>query len=319
MSPESVSLASVALGATAFAGLWTLEAVFPLVRHTREHDSLGRRARNLAMAGINAGVAALGFGALLSLTLEFGRAHGIGPLHWLRPAAWAAGDAAGPAAGVAARVLTFALAFCVLDLWHYAFHVLAHKVPALWRFHVVHHNDPHVDVTTANRFHFGEVAIQQALSLPLYLLLGVGVFELLVYNAVLVPVALFHHANVRVPPRVDRLLSALIVTPSMHFVHHSKWVEETDSNFSAVLSVWDRLFRTYRRRPVEEIDFGLGGYEERDYATLRGMLATPLERAKATLGEPGGRAGGGAPRPDAPGAEVEAKAAVPTPAARSRA
>jgi sterol desaturase/sphingolipid hydroxylase (fatty acid hydroxylase superfamily) len=264
--------------AVALAFLWIAEAVFPLFH--RGKGSV-RKARHFALAGMNAGVATLFSGMTLAV-VTLGESMGWGLLRWLHLENLA--DDVGPTAvGIAWGLLALVL----LDGWHYGFHVLAHKTPFLWKLHAVHHTDPDVDVTTAMRFHCGEIAMQCLMSLPVFLLLGVGMTHVLLYNLVLLPVALFHHANVNVPERVDRPLRWLIVTPRMHIVHHSKWTPETDSNFAAVLSIWDRVFGTFRRRPdPRTIELGLDGFETRHVHHLRGMLAQPLSKAKSTHGTP---------------------------------
>jgi sterol desaturase/sphingolipid hydroxylase (fatty acid hydroxylase superfamily) len=178
-----------------------------------------------------------------------------------------------------------AIALALLDLWHYVFHVLAHKTPVLWRFHVMHHNTDHLEATAAMRFHLAEVGVQCALSLPVYALLGVSIYEVLAYQVVLLPVSMFHHADLRLPGRVERVLRVFIVTPGMHLLHHSTWERETDSNYSAVLSVWDRVFGSYRwRDDLESVEVGIEGYGKEETATLRGMLRTGLEQPEHAPG-----------------------------------
>lgn len=262
--------------AVALALLWIAEALAPLFAAQRG-ERWGSRLRHLALAGLNAIVAAAFAGATLAVTVWASDA-GFGLLNLIRPTGgeplWA--------------LLTVgALGVVLLDGWHYGFHVMAHKVPALWRFHVLHHNADRLEATAAMRFHLAEIAIQCALSLPVYALLGVTIYEVLIYQAVLLPVAMFHHADIRLPARLDRALRAVIVTPGMHLVHHSRWERETDSNYAAVLSVWDRLFGSYRwREDPASVDIGIDGYGAEDVATLRGMLRTGLEQPAHAPGEP---------------------------------
>lgn len=179
-----------------------------------------------------------------------------------------------------------AVALVLLDLGQYAFHVLAHHVPVLWRMHAVHHNADRLEATVALRFHVLEVMLHGLLLIPLAVLLGVSSIHVTLYNLVLVPASLFHHANIRLDPRVDRLLRVVIVTPRMHWLHHSRWQPETNSNYSAVLSVWDRLFGTMRsRRRAETVCVGLDGYGPEEIETLRGIMATPFSKAKSLYGD----------------------------------
>jgi hypothetical protein len=115
--------------------------------------------------------------------------------------------------------------------------------------------------------------------------LGSRVEHVLFYELLLIPLSIFHHGNIRLPGRVDRVLRWLIVTPRMHWVHHSRWIAETNSNYSPLFSLWDRVFGTFRvRGDPAGIRFGLDGYTDADRATLLGCLATPLLPTKS---EPG--------------------------------
>ena len=173
-------------------------------------------------------------------------------------------------------------AVVALDCWTYWWHRWNHAVPFLWRFHRAHHSDPWMDVTTATRFHVGEIAMSNVLRIPVIFLLGVRVWELALYEVIALAVVMFHHANVGLPGRLDRLLRLLIVTPAMHKVHHSRVRAETDSNYTALLSVWDRAFGTFRTRAdLREIRFGLDGFDDGPDQSVLGMLRTPLARRDA--------------------------------------
>jgi sterol desaturase/sphingolipid hydroxylase (fatty acid hydroxylase superfamily) len=247
-----------AAAAVALAVLWFAEAVAPLVER---EERARHRAANLALAALNAVAGALLFAAATLWVTERARAAGFGLLHaWDGP----------PLAETLAGLVLF-------DAWMYAWHRLNHAVPLLWRFHAVHHADAEMDATSGLRFHTGEIVLSSLARLAVLPLLGLSVGQVLLYEAVLLPVILFHHANVRLPPRADRLLRLVVVTPGMHWVHHSPLQPETDSNFASVLSVWDRLFGTYRRRAEgASVAVGLHGYETHEWRTLRGMLAAPF-------------------------------------------
>jgi sterol desaturase/sphingolipid hydroxylase (fatty acid hydroxylase superfamily) len=134
-----------------------------------------------------------------------------------------------------------------------------------------------MDVSTAGRFHVGEIVFSSLLRIPLILLLGVYAWELLLYETVMFAVVQFHHANIGVPPVLDRALRTVIVTPAMHKVHHSRLQVETDSNYSALFSFWDRLARSFKLRPdPRTIDFGLDEFDEPRHETLPGLLRMPL-------------------------------------------
>ena len=142
------------------------------------------------------------------------------------------------------RGVEVVLAVLLLDytLWHW--HWLSHKVPLLWRFHLVHHVDRDLDASTALRFHFGEMALSVPYRLLQVIVIGADAWSLGLWQALLLPSILFHHSNVRLPVRVERALVRLIVTPRMHGIHHSDYENETNSNWSSLLSVWDYLHGT---------------------------------------------------------------------------
>jgi sterol desaturase/sphingolipid hydroxylase (fatty acid hydroxylase superfamily) len=203
---------------------------------------------------------------------------------WAGAADWAARHAWGALSWLGAWPVGHTLgALLALDLWTYWWHRLNHRVPILWRFHRAHHSDPQVDVTTASRFHLGEILLSNCLRIPLILMVGIRLEEIVIYETLLLAVIQFHHANIGLPVALDRLLRCLIVTPAMHKVHHSRVSVETDSNYSSVSSIWDRLFRSFRLRPdPRTIQFGLDDFSNPEDQTLAGILKTPLARRSGT-------------------------------------
>ena len=230
----------------------------------------GRHAvRNLLLGGLNAGVISVAFVGLWGAAAIVAEQRGIGLLHAVD--AWAGWPIWVHAAG----------AVLLLDAWTYVWHRINHRIPFLWRFHRVHHHDPHMDVTTASRFHTGEIVLSSALRLGVILLFGIYLWELVLYETLMFAVVQFHHANISLPEPVDRALRVLIVTPNMHKVHHSRFQPETDSNFSALFSFWDRLGRTFRLSDdPSTIRFGLDGWDDDGDQTLAGMLRAPLRRVE---------------------------------------
>jgi sterol desaturase/sphingolipid hydroxylase (fatty acid hydroxylase superfamily) len=142
-----------------------------------------------------------------------------------------------------AGAFRFVVALVLLDGWMCVWHRANHTIPFLWRFHRMHHSDRHMDVTTATRFHLGEHVGSSVLKLGLIPLLGFEVWNLVVYDTLVIAVTQFHHADISLG-RWDRWLRWFIVMPDMHKIHHSDWRAETDSNYSTLLSVWDRLARS---------------------------------------------------------------------------
>jgi sterol desaturase/sphingolipid hydroxylase (fatty acid hydroxylase superfamily) len=171
-----------------------------------------------------------------------------------------------------------ATAFLLFDGWLYLLHRANHKFGFLWRFHRVHHSDPEMDATTALRFHTGEVLISSALRLAVIPLLGITLWQLLVYESLMMPVIMFHHSNVKFPEKADRLLRALIASPAIHRVHHSRMRFETDSNYSIIFSFWDRIGGTFRlRNDGRPVDFGLDEYDGEEWQRVSGLLTTPFQ------------------------------------------
>ncbi len=171
----------------------------------------------------------------------------------------------------------FALGFLLLDLFDYGYHRVAHRVRGLWLLHAVHHSDPQLDATTGMRFHPVEVTIEMVLKTALLLGLGLPLWVEGARAVFLNPANLLQHANVAFPAWVERRLSWLLVTPAMHRIHHSPDMRETNSNYGAVFSFWDRLFGTYRPPEAGHLP-GVGLRKLRDdrWQTVWGMLMTPI-------------------------------------------
>jgi sterol desaturase/sphingolipid hydroxylase (fatty acid hydroxylase superfamily) len=170
------------------------------------------------------------------------------------------------------------LAVVLMDYTLYLWHMLTHRVPALWRFHVVHHADLDLGATTALRFHFGELTISAAWRVAQVLLIGVTPLSLSTWQTLLFVSILFHHSNVRLSDATERRLVRFVVTPRMHGIHHSVVLEETDSNWSSGLTVWDRLHGTLRLDvPQDEIEIGVPSCRDPESVALGRMLALPFE------------------------------------------
>jgi len=159
--------------------------------------------------------------------------HAFGLFNWL---AWS-------------ESLTIIVAVILLDLVIYGQHVVFHSVPVFWKLHMVHHADRDIDVTTGLRFHPLEIMLSMLIKIVVVVLLGAPVPAVIIFEIVLNGMAMFNHANVRLPKHLDSLLRLLVITPDVHRIHHSIIKAETNSNFGFFLSAWDRLFDTYRAQP----------------------------------------------------------------------
>ncbi len=198
----------------------------------------------------------------------------ISPLVVVPITAWAAAQGLGwrPAwwGGPWGLVLDIVILDGLIYWWHRANHV----VPILWRFHEVHHLDRFLDSTSALRFHFGEVFFSACARAMVVILLAVPLASVLVFEALVLAAAIFHHSNVRLPERLERILSKCVVTPSIHWVHHHAVRADTDSNYATILSLWDRLFVS--RSPTQrQLNFRIG-VERRAEQSLWGLVVSPF-------------------------------------------
>ncbi|MES9826947.1 MAG: sterol desaturase family protein [Candidatus Thiodiazotropha sp.] len=180
--------------------------------------------------------------------------------------------------------LTIIIAILILDMVIYLQHVMVHAVPMLWRLHRVHHADPDYDLTTGARFHPIEIILSMLIKIAAIAALGPPVVAVVIFEVLLNGMAMFNHANIRLPTRVDRVLRWLFVTPDMHRVHHSVEPDETNSNFGFNLSLWDRLMGTYRQQPrlgQQAMDIGIVSLRDPRITTrLTGMLMIPFLQDK---------------------------------------
>ncbi len=247
--------------------LWSLESIAPGL--IGPAANLAQRARHIALGLLN-GAVGLAAAFVFLLAEQPAAESGIGLLRIAEPPIW----------------LGICLGLVLLDFWQYTCHVAFHQVPWLWRFHAVHHNADKMDATVAMRFHTLEILAHGLAIIPFAVLMGISIESVALYNLILLPASMFHHSNVRIDPRLDRWLRLIIVTPRMHWLHHSRWQPETNSNYASVLSIWDRLFGTMRSRArAETVDIGLDGYTEEQIDSLKGMMVTPFRETTSEYGQ----------------------------------
>ncbi|MFC1457954.1 sterol desaturase family protein [Microvirga arabica] len=253
------------------AAILLAETRRPLRR--QEHEKLRRDIRNLAVAGMSAA------------TLQLLENPVVDPLsRMVEERRW----------GLLKRVdlpplAETLLAVVLMDYTLYLWHVLTHRVPFLWRFHVVHHCDLDMDASTAIRFHFAEMAVSVPYRAAQVALLGVAPRPLSIWQTFVFVSIMFHHSNVRLPLWLERRLASLVVTPRMHGIHHSIVDEEMNSNWSSGLTVWDWLHGTLRLDvPQDEIDLGVPAYRDPDEVTLRRLVEMPFVDQPPTLLLPNG-------------------------------
>jgi len=185
----------------------------------------------------------------------------IGLLNWLALPGWT----------------TVIATFLLMDYAYWWWHWANHMVPIFWRFHNVHHTDLDLDVTTAARFHFGEMIFSIGFLSLAVTLFGVAPIMLVVFFITFEAATLFHHSNWRLPIKLERVLNLLIVTPRMHGIHHSIVQRETNSNWGTIFCWWDKLHRTLRRDvPQDAITVGVAAYREENELTLGKLFALPF-------------------------------------------
>lgn len=174
------------------------------------------------------------------------------------------------------------LTYLILDLAIYWQHRLMHKVPLLWRLHKVHHADSQVDVSTGLRFHPLEIVLSLVYKSVFILLFGMPAVGILIFEIALNGFAVFNHANVRLPKSLDKYLSYIVITQSLHRIHHSQKVSETNSNYGFSVSWWDRLFLSYTANTENrerDICLGLKQYPSAaKNASLLAMLKMPFDK-----------------------------------------
>ena len=174
------------------------------------------------------------------------------------------------------------IAFLILDYGNYLWHILNHKIPFLWRFHLVHHTDIDMDISTAFRFHFGELIGSVFFRGGVTLLSGASPVLVLVYEIIFEAATQFHHSNWKLPLAFEQILNKLIVTPRMHGLHHSVVKQETDSNYSVIFSFWDRLHRTATLENLnKEVVLGVPSYNKPEELTIGFLLKLPFTKIRS--------------------------------------
>jgi sterol desaturase/sphingolipid hydroxylase (fatty acid hydroxylase superfamily) len=281
MSTKEVPLwlrATLVLGT--FGTLVWLERRRPLRRAVE--PKFRREARNLAVAATSAAAVQLADQPITGLLTGLVERRRWGLLKRLPIPAW----------------LELPLVVALLDYTLYLWHVLVHKVPFLWRFHQPHHVDLDLDASTALRFHFGEMLVSVPWRGAQILVIGASPRAVSVWQTALLMEVLFHHSNVALSVETERRLGRWIVTPRMHGIHHSIVPEETNSNWSSGLTIWDWLHGTLRLNvPQQEIIIGLPAYRDPADVTLPKVLAMPFGPQRPSWELPGG---GGPSRPSLP-------------------
>lgn len=254
LSPQS-RLLGLVLGSTV---LWTIESLLPL--YSYEKHRLRRALPNIAFTV---------FLVLTNLSLSFATA---GVANFVMKKEIGVFFLFDIPSGLAAL-----FGVMVLDLFTYFAHVLMHKSWLGWQFHRVHHSDVEVNVTTAFRQHPGETLWRILWQLLAVAMFGIPLSVVVIYLLISTLNAQLEHTNIKLLAPLDRVLRLLIVTPNMHKVHHSRERIETDSNYSNIFSIWDRIFATYTATvDFSRLRYGLDGFDDGKKQTVPALLKLPF-------------------------------------------
>ncbi len=269
------------LAAATVAAILISERCSPLRRQTQAEP--GRLIRNFALGALSLAVIFVAEGPVTRPLARRAEARRRGLVQRMPLPAWA-------------RDL---LAFLAMDYTIYLWHVLTHKVPALWRLHLVHHVDLDMDASTALRFHALDMLISVPWRALQVALIGASPRALQLWQTFFFTSIMFHHSNLRLERRLERRLAWVLTTPRMHGIHHSTVRGETDSNWSSGLSFWDRLHRTFRlNEPRGPAEIGVPGYRDPEEIRFRPSLELPFVRQRDAWRAPPDARGPQVPRPE---------------------
>lgn len=228
--------------------LWIIEGAIPLLTLQYKKTKLKHAAVNLTFTVIHL-IIHTGFGIFIVKLSDWAAVKQFGLVYWFN-------------ASVAFTILIAAL---VLDLFGgWLSHMIEHKVPLFWRMHIIHHADNNIDVTSALRHHPLESIWRGIFFLLAIIICGAPIYAVMIYQTILTIFVAFTHANISLPLWLDKGLSYVLVSPNMHKVHHHWKQPYTDSNYGAVFSIWDRLFRTYLELDKSKLRYGLDKYYSND-------------------------------------------------------
>ena len=248
---------------------WLLESLIPLFRF--DYDKLKHDAFNIALFVMNL-VLVLPVAIALGMAALWSESSQVGLLYHVDFPVWA----------------ELLLAILFLDLVaQYTVHYLLHHVKWMWRLHIVHHADTHVDASSGTRHHPGDLAFRLVAASVAIVIFGIPAIFYLVYRMLTPFFGYFTHANIRLPGNLDRLLSYVLVTPDMHKFHHHYQAPWTDSNFGNIFSFWDRMFGTLVYADTKDIRYGLDIMDDSRDLDFFYQLKAPIDPSIDTSRRPG--------------------------------
>ena len=222
---------------------WIIEGAIPLVSLRYKKNKLKHAVVNLGFTIIHLIIHTLLAILIINLS-DWCEANGFGFVYWFN----------------ANILMTIIIGVLALDFSSWLVHLVMHKTPVLWRFHLIHHSDNNVDVTTGLRHHPGDSFLRGIFFLLLIFISGAPMYSVMIYQTLVVLSTAFTHANISLPKKLDQALSFILVSPNMHKVHHHWKQPYTDSNYGAVFSFWDRLLGTFMKMDTKDIHYGLDRY-----------------------------------------------------------
>ncbi len=224
--------------------LWLIEGAIPLIVMRYKKNKLRHAVVNLSFTVIHL-IIHTGLAVFIVLLCDWCRNNQFGLVYWFN----------------LSLLWNIVVCFFVLDFCGgWLAHIVEHKVKFLWRFHIVHHADNNVDVTTGLRHHPIESVVRGLFIFLGIFISGAPIYSVMIFETLLVLDTAFTHANISLPTRLDKIISYVFVSPNMHKVHHHWKQPYTDSNYGSILSIWDRLFGTFEKLEPKDIRYGLDRY-----------------------------------------------------------
>ncbi len=258
--------------AAGFVLMWMIESAIPLFRNLT--NKAGHTGVNLFFT-LTTLIVNFIFAVLLVKASDFTVRNEFGILYLVNLPLW----------------LHLILGLMILDLiGAYLVHLIEHKVKWMWKFHIIHHTDPHVNATTALRHHPGESVFRATFLIMAILIAGVPWWIVMLYQSCSALLSQFNHANIRLARWLDEGIQWIIVSPNMHKVHHHYVMPTTDTNYGNIFSFWDRIFGTFVQKDMKELQYGLDIYPEKEANShLPKLLKIPFEKYRAPRGSKFGK------------------------------
>lgn len=241
--------------------LFFLSLEFLVPYRPRSVSKVKRWINNLVLTLFNSTLLNLIFSTAIVSTAAYVQTHKMGVLNMVQAPSW----------------LKILITVALMDFMLYVWHLLNHEMPLLWRFHRVHHSDMNMDVSTATRFHIGELAISAVIKISIIFFLGASALGVLIFESAVVLCAQFHHSSLKAPKWFETFWWILFVPPSMHRIHHSVIIKERDTNYGTIFSLWDRFLGTLLTDVDQaQIRIGMGAYRKPYKLNFHHLLLMPF-------------------------------------------